>query len=249
LNNFCENTEPGKLMTKSRPLIGITCDTNSREEARLRWQLRADYTAAIVAAGGTPVMLPGEVECIGDYLSRCDGIILSGGDDVDTRPFGEPVHPKANLMRPERQRFELALLSALDTAATPVLGICLGMQMMAIHAGGKLHQHLPEAPGFDEQRASLHQQKDHGLKLISPHPALPAAALVHSSHHQAVASPGSLKVVALSDADSGGVIEAVAREGDRRFYLGVQWHPERTADPTLGVNLIGRLVEAARRAT
>ena len=236
-------------MMNPRPLIGITWGTNSRDEARLRWQLRADYTAAISAAGGMPVMLPGEMECIGDYLSCCDGIILSGGDDVDTTPFGQPVHPKANLMRPERQRFELALLAALDAATTPVLGICLGMQMMAVHAGGKLHQHLPDAPGFDEHRAALHKQKNHGLQLLTAHPALPAPAPVHSSHHQAVASPGKLKVIALSDDASGRVIEAVTREGDRRFYLGVQWHPERTIDPTLGVNLIGKLVQAAQQKT
>lgn len=230
----------------SRPLIGITCDTNARGESPLRWVMKATYTQAVVAAGGVPVALPCEEACVGDYLNRCDGIILSGGDDVDTTPFGQPVHPKADLMRPERQRFTFELIKALDAATTPVLGICLGMQMMTMHAGGKLIQHLPDVPGFDEAKAALHRQKDHGLQILAPHPALPRAAPVHSSHHQAMASPGSLKILALSDPASGGVIEAVAREGDRRFYLGVQWHPERTADPTLGVNLIARLVEAAR---
>jgi gamma-glutamyl-gamma-aminobutyrate hydrolase PuuD len=235
-------------MNHSRPLIGITCDTNARHEHPLRWALKATYTTAVVAAGGTPVVLPCETGCLGEYLSRCDGIILSGGDDVDPAPFGQTAHPKANLMRPERQRFTFELLQALDAAATPVLGICLGMQMMTMHAGGKLIQHLPEEPGWDEPRAARHQHKDHGLRIIAPHPAIPTAAPVHSSHHQAMASPGTLNVLALSDPASGSVIEAVARQGDGRFYLGVQWHPERTTDPTLGVDLIRRFVDAARRS-
>lgn len=225
------------------PVIGITCDTATpHTPARWRYESPCEYSRAVTAAGGVPLLLPYESRHIAAYLRLCDGFLLSGGDDPDTTRFGEPVHPRANLMHPGRQAFESALLAALDATHHPVLGVCLGMQMMALHAGGRLHQHLPDAPGFDEHRAAAHDNKPHTVTALdgSQH-YLRRGGTVHSKHHQAVADTGAMRPIAAFD----GVVEAIDRpDAPRRFYLGVQWHPECTADEELGLGLIRRFVEA-----
>ena len=241
-------------MAHRRPIIGITCDTAAPNEVercsggspreRFRYESPGTYARAVVAAGGVPVLLPYHVECIGDYLAMCDGFLLSGGDDPDTTPYGEPVHPAAKLLHPRRQEFETALLAALDAARHPVLGICLGMQMMALHHGGRLHQHLPDAPGMNPEQAAAHRGV-HDIVLTKPDHAVLLPGAVDSSHHQAVAAAGNMRVVATRDARSGGVIEAIdAPQFNGRFYLGVQWHPERTASEGMGQRLIDSLVHA-----
>ncbi|MBI1373955.1 MAG: gamma-glutamyl-gamma-aminobutyrate hydrolase family protein [Phycisphaera sp.] len=237
------------------PVIGITVDTSARSaaevrgrctpDARLWYESPFEYARAVSEAGGVPVMLPYEVERIGDYLVLCDGILLSGGDDPDTAAFGEAVHPAAKVLHPARQAFELALLAALAESRHAVLGVCLGMQWMALAAGGRLHQHLAEAPGFDAALAALHKDNDHAVALVEgvgEHPHLPASGVVHSHHHQAVADPGALRTVATAP---DGVIEVIDRPG-ARFYVGVQWHPERTVAEPLGIGLIRAFVAASR---
>jgi len=113
-----------------------------------------------------------------------------------------------------------------------VLGVCLGMQLMALHAGGALDQHLPD---------SLPTAADHWGRKNHQVAGELGSALVQSHHRQAITNAGSLRVAARAH---DGVIEAV-RDEDRRFYLGVQWHPERTADDGLGSGLIFNLIEAA----
>jgi putative glutamine amidotransferase len=228
----------------SRPVIGITCDTVAGHSPQ-KWKYESPhpYAQSIVAAGGTPLLLPYETDCIGHYLDLCNGFILSGGDDPDTAAFGEPVHPQARVIHPQRQAFETALLAALDPAPHPVLGVCLGMQLMALHHGGQLHQHMPDAPDIGAQRAAAHDRREHPLQTVPDAPAwLATGSTVYSRHHQAVAHPGRLSILAHYD----GVVEAIGRPTADRFYLGVQWHPECTGDAVLGAGLIRRLVEACR---
>ncbi|MHC4995128.1 MAG: gamma-glutamyl-gamma-aminobutyrate hydrolase family protein [Planctomycetota bacterium] len=250
------------------PVIGITCDHNTRNvagslgarsetrtdrcspDSAYRYECAPHYAAAVVTAGGIPVMLPYETGRIDDYLRLCHGFILSGGDDPDTEPFGEPVHPKAKLEHPLRQRFETELLKALDDpdrggggagGGAPVLGVCLGMQMMALHHGGRLHQHLPDTPDISSAQAEGHAGNDHAIETtVADHPLLPTEGVVFSHHHQAVADAGAMRVCARSD---DGLIEAIDLPGER-FYLGVQWHPERTDEASLGQGLIDALVRA-----
>jgi len=249
---------------KAAPVIGITADlvepasADPARPSRPRATVAMAYCEMIARAGGVPVVLPPLPALAPEHVRRCDGFVLTGGDDPRTEPFGEPTHPKASpLVHPRRQEYETALLRLLDAPAEaggagggPVLGVCLGMQMMALVAGGSLCQHLPdEVPTADRHAGN----SVHPVRLVgdAPHPILvfgkageagPGAGEVMSSHHQAVRSPGRLRVVAVAD---DGVIEAID-DPTRRFYLGVQWHPERTADEALGAGLFAKLVEAAR---
>jgi putative glutamine amidotransferase len=197
-------------------------------------RLRRPYLRAIEAAGGIGVPVapvPGTAEML---LDRLDGLILSGGDDPDTTGFGEPVHPEATLMAADRQCFELELLDLVDRRRPdlPMLGICLGMQLMGLHAGGRLDQHLPDTL----ETADLHWNG--GRHAIAGE----FAGMVYSHHRQALSSPGRCFEVVATAPD--GVIEAI-RDPRRSFRLGVQWHPERTDDPATGSGIFAGLIRAA----
>ncbi len=227
-----------------RPLIGITCSLDDTGAT-----LKRAYADAVVDGGGTPVALippdpaRADVRAMAlEIVSRCDGIVFTGGSDPRTEAYGEPTHPAANPVHPHRQAFEEALLAALDESPqTPVLGVCLGMQMMVLRAGGHLHQHLPEviASAADHVEDRLHAIR------AEPDPVI-VSGEVNSKHHQAVRDAGaSLRVIAVAH---DGVIEAV-RDPRRAFYLGVQWHPERIGPGSaLGWGVIGALVRACRSA-
>lgn len=228
-----------------QPLIGITVD-HSTESGR--FQVAVAYVDAVSRAGGLSVLLPCVPDLAGAYAARCDGLVLTGGVDPRTEAFGEPTDPRARPMDPRRQTFELALLAAAETMpASCVLGICLGMQLMGLRAGARLDQYLPDAcPG-----AAIHEGLSrHAVRLhvrdsvISADPS--TAPTVLSNHRQALADPGRLRLVATA---ADGVIEAID-DPARRFYAGVQWHPEREAEATsLSQGLFDRLVQAAAGAT
>jgi putative glutamine amidotransferase len=221
---------PTPTATSRPPLIGITADADAE-----RFFIRRPYVTAIAAAGGVPVVLVPSAAGLA-AAARCDGLVLSGGDDPDMGSFGRATHPSATVVDPERQAFELELLAATAAAPDrPVLGICLGMQLMALAAGGDLDQHLPDR----WPTADLHWgHRPHAVRGSL------GAGEVDSHHRQAVTDPGRLDVVAVAD---DGLIEAI-RDPDRRFFLGVQWHPERTTDPALGPAILESLVAAAAAA-
>lgn len=230
-----------------RPRIGLTID--STDNGVLKYEQKANYSQAVAAAGGLPLLLAQEPALVDDYVRLCDGFVFIGGSDLAMEDFGQVTvrHPTAELISPARQAFEVALIRALDRAADkPVLGVCMGMQLMAMNAGGRMHQHLPEVLG---ERAEAHRgNRRHGLVCAPTDSVLPPGDFeVTSSHHQAVADPGRLRVVARAP---DGVIEAVD-DPSRPFYLGVQWHPERGGDDMLNLGLFRLLTVAAnhRRAT
>ncbi len=222
------------------PLIGITTDIVDPGQGK---PLKADcslaYARCVAAAGGVPILLPPIVELAPHHATLCDGFVFTGGDDPRTEEFGVPTHPAAKPLHRDRQRYELVLLDLLrqDHPAAPVLGVCLGMQMMALHAGGKLNQDMAGTlPTAAQHRGEHEIMPVHGQK--SRLPIEPGR--VWSNHHQAVQDPGSLKVIAASP---DGVVEAVVGP-DRPFYCGVQWHPERTAAQGLGMGIFAALVGA-----
>ena len=221
---------PRHAPPESPPRIGITAD-----RADDKYESAVYYTRAVVDAGGTPIILPHRADRIDQYLDLCDGVLLSGGDDPRMEPWGEPTHPKAKPIHEERQAFETALLEALAARpAVPALGVCLGMQLMGLHAGGRLDQHLAD---------SLKTADQHWGRVPHAVTGEIGRGTVISHHRQALIDPGSLRVIGTAP---DGVIEAID-DPERAFYLGVQWHPERTVDDaSLGSRIIERLVVAAR---
>lgn len=215
------------------PVVGITCDV-VEERARVRIL----YAKCVAKAGGTPILLPPLPAMAHEHAELCAALIMTGGNDPLTEPFGAPTHPMAERVPPTRQAYELAVLHAFDERPQkPVLGVCLGMQYMALVAGGELDQHLPETT---PTAADHMDERTHRVEPVNGS-RLPAGE-VTSSHHQAVRDAGALEIAAVAP---DGVIEAV-RDPSRPFYLGVQWHPERTDDHGLGQRLFDQLVEAAR---
>ncbi len=149
----------GKRAGSSRPRVGVTPDLEHAPSGRLVATCAVAYLDAVYAAGAEPVVLAPIPEHAAAYAERLDGFVFTGGNDPLMEDFGRVMHAAAKPVHPRRQRFELALLDALSNRAPqrPVLGVCLGMQYMSLHAGGDLDQHLPESlPTHESHRNALH---------------------------------------------------------------------------------------------
>ncbi|GEL02724.1 gamma-glutamyl-gamma-aminobutyrate hydrolase family protein [Swaminathania salitolerans] len=239
-------------MTRA-PLIGLTLDIEpGGPQDFSRWPyhaLRQNYFEAIATAGGLPVGLPHDVRQAPLYMERLDGLVVTGGAfDPDPALYGAARHPRTTL-KPGRTQAELACLEAARALGLPILGICGGMQLMAIAWGGSLHQHLPEdRPGpVAHEQPNPRDEAGHDVSilpgtLLARHTGLRSMA-VNSSHHQGVSSPGALRIGARAP---DGLIEAVETT-DGIFRLGVQWHPEFAIDPG-DARLLAGFIDAARHA-
>jgi putative glutamine amidotransferase len=197
------------------------------------------YVRAVTAAGGRAVVLPPD-DLDADVVAVLDGLLLAGGADVGPERYAHPADPRTEA-RPDRDAGELTLLAGALAADLPVLGVCRGMQLLAVAHGGTLHQHLPDVVGHDGHRPAPGVYGAHPVRFVVG--SLAAAVMagvdrVNSYHHQGVADPGSLTVTGWAD---DGVVEAV-EDPERRFLLGVQWHPENEPDP----RPVSALVRAAR---
>ncbi|HWE11988.1 MAG TPA: gamma-glutamyl-gamma-aminobutyrate hydrolase family protein [Solirubrobacteraceae bacterium] len=238
-------------MSELRPAIGVC--TPVSDVSYGVWNQRAavlpaGYMSAIRRAGGLALLVVPDPELVDnpdDLLDRIDGLILSGGNDVDPGSYGADPHPATRATDPERDAFEIALARRAAELDMPVLGICRGMQILNIAYGGTLVQHLPDAFGHEDHRRvpGSFDDADHDVRLVTDSLAAQAAGeLVHvtkSHHHQGVEVIGDgLVVTGTSTLDD--LVEAIELP-DRRFVLGVQWHPE--ADE--GSRVIGALVQAA----
>lgn len=229
----------------SAPVIGLT--TYREDAAWGVWHQRADllpaqYAAAVEASGGVAVLLPtiGQEGAADVVVSRLDGLVVSGGADVDPERYGAAPHERTAGWRPDRDAWELALLDAAAAAGLPVLGVCRGMQVMAVHAGGELDQHTPDLVGHEEHSPG---GDAFGLVEVVTTPGTRVSGLVgerlsvNCHHHQSVRDhPGYVAAAHAAD----GTLEAMEAVGER-FCVGVQWHPETAAD----VGLLAGLVRAA----
>jgi putative glutamine amidotransferase len=216
----------------SRPIIGLTLDSEPPGGySKFPWYaLRENYCAAVVRAGGLPILLPHEPEESQHYLSLIDGLIVTGGAfDVDPALFGAAARHATVTTKDRRTRFEWAITRGAVDADKPVLGICGGQQLLNVVLGGTLVQHIPdEIPNaLAHEQPNPRDEPGHDIAIVPGsllHRITGAAELpVNSAHHQAVkdAAPGAIVDATAPD----GVVEGIEMPG-RRFCLGVQWHPE-----------------------
>jgi putative glutamine amidotransferase len=219
----------------SAPLVGVTA-TTVRDAGIQRARLNMAYVRAVAAAGMVPVLLapiPGELAH--SVVSRLDGLVLTGGEDVDPALFGATPHDRLGAVNRERDDWELALLEAARELRTPTLAICRGIQLLNVAFGGTLYQDIPsELPesldhdaSSDSRGLPTHEVRvEHGSRLQA---ALGSdRVMVNSIHHQALDEVApALHVTARSE---DGLIEGVEAVDGGWWVLGVQWHPEELVD-------------------
>ncbi|HZB87000.1 MAG TPA: gamma-glutamyl-gamma-aminobutyrate hydrolase family protein [Gaiellaceae bacterium] len=231
----------------ARPLIGIT----SYAEPGVRWgawELPAAliplaYVEAVERAGGRALLVPPSHEGVDETLDALDGLLFSGGSDLDPDLYGAEAHPETNGVRLERDRAELALLEAALARDMPVLAVCRGSQVLNVARGGDLVQHLPEVVGDEKHKHTPGVFADHDVDLKEGtrlQRLLGDRAPVKSHHHQGYGAIGEGLVESAWAED--GTVEAL-EDPSRRFALGVLWHPEAGED----FALFEALVEEAAR--
>ncbi len=201
------------------------------------------YLDAIERAGALAVVLsPTRIlaENVGAALDLLDGLILAGGTDIDPARYGQDPHPKLGNLEPTRDHTELALAAAALERDLPVLGICRGMELLNVAAGGTLTQHLPEILGHDAHLRTVGIFESHRVEIVAATATARIAGgssrVVKSHHHQAVDQLGTGVTVTAWDADHQ-VVEAIELTCSS-LAIGVQWHPEED----VGSNLIERFI-------
>lgn len=227
----------------SKPLIGITVN---RDYTRERYWLPAAYCHHVEKAGGVPLLLPPSgAASLPALLSCLNGILLSGGGDINPLYFGEEPQPGLGDCDPRRDDWEMGLAREVLKRDLPLLGVCRGLQLLNVAAGGSMVQHL-SGPGLLQ-----HMQKAprcYPSHTVNVFPATRLARVVgeghlavNSFHHQASGRPAQCLTIAASASD--GVVEALESH-THRFVLAVQWHPETLDHPSTDA-LFTALIEAA----
>ncbi|WP_460723056.1 gamma-glutamyl-gamma-aminobutyrate hydrolase family protein [Microbacterium aureliae] len=225
------------------------------------WDVRAaflpqQYFASVTAAGGVAVLLPPQGDpdpeaAAAAVLDGLDGLILTGGLDVQPELYGQERHPLTDPARPDRDAWELALVRGAEERGIPVLAICRGLQLVNVARGGTLHQHLPEALGTERYRIGGGVFADN---IVDVAPGTRLAGMlgagdfaVHSYHHQGIDRLGD-GLVAVAHTDDG-LVQAFESTGES-YLVGVQWHPEENIeDKRLFAGLVAQAAGyAARRS-
>jgi putative glutamine amidotransferase len=232
-----------------KPLIGIGTDVVRKEGERDRAFVFMTYIESLKRAGAVPVLIPPQPENAADVLNALDGILLAGGDDCDPAEYGEEKHPSCETMDPRRQLNDLGLARLARQRGIPTLGICLGVQVMNVAAGGTLIQDIHSSietridhasEPSDRNRHDVHVDAKTTLGGIVGTRELN----VNSSHHQAVGRVADgLRVTAQAP---DGVVEGL-EDPSHPFYVGVQWHPEDMQGEDSATAIFGAFVEAARK--
>lgn len=227
-----------------KPIIGITCcmrEARYSDFVRHAAILPSAYISMVDKVGGVPMIIPpaGDMTIL---LDSIDGLIVSGGPDISPANYNEEPGPMTTEFYPEQDYSEMGLIERALERDMPLLGICRGMQILSVAHGGRMHQHLDTTPGHEGHGGFFGKSTEHGVvvergsQLAS---IMGDSFTVNSLHHQGVSDAGSLEVSARADHD--GLIEGVERK-DKKFCLGVQWHPERKGHDLL----FSALIKAAR---
>jgi putative glutamine amidotransferase len=236
-----------------RPFIGINADFVAATKAAPGYaRLAIGYADAVFQSGGIPIVLPPfhkDVD-LDAVLDRLDGIILTGGADLDPRRAGQPTHPAVQPMPERREAADRRLVEQVIERQTPVLAIGVGMQMLNVVCGGSLFLHLPE----EQPKALPHFDPSGGphrhTVLLEPNTKIDeiyggGELRVNSGHHQAIKTvAASMRVGALAP---DGIIEAIESTDANWFCIGVQWHPESDTASALDMQLFECFVQAAVR--
>ena len=227
-----------------KPVIGITCcmrEAQYSDFVRHAAILPSAYVSMVGKAGGIPMIIPpaGDMTSL---LDSMDGLIVSGGPDISPATYKEEPGPMTTEFYPEQDFSEMGLIEGALERDTPFLGICRGMQILSVAHGGNMHQHLDTTIGHEGHGGFFGKSTEHGVVVEGE--SLLASIMgesftVNSLHHQGVSDAGSLEISARADHD--GLIEGVERK-DKKFCIGVQWHPERKGH----ASLFSALIEAAR---
>ena len=234
------------------PLILITSSRQKRgaEFSDGSLSLSASYCQSVASAGGLPWVAP-SLPAPGlapAMVARADGVVLTGGDDLDPALYGQTARHPDLLGPPARGTSELSYARAARERERPTLGVCLGIQTLNVAFGGTLLQFIPEdVPGALRHEENGGETPEHPIRIepgtLLARIAGAETAIVNSFHHQSVARPAPGFLVSARSPD--GIVEAIERE-EVPFCLGVQWHPERMPDAALTARLTRAFVDAAR---
>ncbi len=235
------------------PVIGVTPSASDNKLGVRTHNLAVDYTQAIERAGGVPVILPLHVQNTDALLDMLDGIVFSGGGDIEASLFNQENHETVSGIDNERDSFEMKMMKSAFERDIPVLAICRGVQVMNVQQGGDLIQDIPSQT--DSKKEHLQRNQNVGeheafdeVEVSGDNPFAEAMGTgtvkINSFHHQALGEVAdSLEVVAKSD---DGIIEAVYAP-NQTYAVGTQWHPERLASADeKNQSLFNDLISAAK---
>lgn len=229
-----------------KPLIGVNLDQDAKGFSLLR-----PYWDAISEAGGVAVALPPifSLSDLDEVLETVDGLLLTGGGDIDPARYGERPHPSLKPVLQPKHDSDFQLAARAFEFGIPTLAVCYGMQLAAVIHGAKLVQDIGSSVrGALDHWGAPDRDAEHPVRLEAGSRVREILGsdtlMINSHHHQSVADAGSMKVTARAE---DGVVEAVELPGAERFFLGVQWHPERMKNRPDQLALYRALVDEAAR--
>jgi len=238
-------------MIKDRPLIGINTDYCAAAKGRTPHSyMHSGYYDCVLAAGGLPVMIPPlfKEPDVSPILDRLDGVILTGGDDLDPKKMNLSPHPSVTVIPERREASDRLLCKLVQQRRMPVLGIGLGMQELNVCYGGGIYLHLPEdlpkgIPHRDPQGGAHRHTVVMQPKTLMEQIYGPGEIRVNSYHHQGVRKLAQLFRVGALAPD--GLVEAIEGKDPGWWVVGVQWHPENEGNISLDMQLIEAFIAAA----
>lgn len=228
----------------SSPVIGISCYVEPAKWGA--WDITAavlpfEYVSSVTQSGARAVIIPPD-ENGSHVLESLDGLIIAGGADIDARLYNQSSHETSDKPRIQRDAGEISLYKKAKELNLPFLGICRGLQIMAVSEGGTLIQHLPDVTKLNHRPAPA-QFVNHGARFkkgsLIETILQTSEMVVNSSHHQAVETPGNLTITGWAEDETIEVLEDESKE----FSLGVQWHPEMSQDKRLFIALTQKASE------